>query len=79
MLNFKKKYLKYKEKYLNLKKMIGGGIDATYTIDAINNKIILTYSTIDGVAHEIKYTINSKSAPDKFLLKEKLHYLYRQY
>ena len=57
MLNFKKKYLKYKEKYLNLKKMIGGGIDATYTIDAINNKIILTYSTIDGVAHEIKYTI----------------------
>ena len=32
MLNYKNKYLKYKQKYVNLKKMIGGGIDATYQI-----------------------------------------------
>jgi hypothetical protein len=32
-MNYKIKYLKYKQKYLNFKKTIGGGVDATYNIN----------------------------------------------
>lgn len=49
MLDFKKKYLKYKQKYVSLKKIIGGGIPATYI--KTNKQLTLTYTT-----HEIKYT-----------------------
>ena len=38
MSDLKNKYLKYKQKYLNLKKMIGRGIDAKY-IESGNNLI----------------------------------------
>jgi hypothetical protein len=55
------KYLKYKQKYFNLKKMIGGGIDANYKEDGN----ILTLTFIDKKTKEeeeeeekeIKYTI----------------------
>ena len=32
-MNYKIKYLKYKQKYLNFKKTIGGGVDANYNIN----------------------------------------------
>ena len=54
MLDFKKKYLKYKQKYLNLKKMIGGGIDATYTISLPDKISILNYFDLFGIARKIK-------------------------
>jgi len=42
MLNYKNKYLKYKQKYVNLKKMIGGGIDAIYKITG--DQLTLNYA-----------------------------------
>ena len=42
MSDLKNKYLKYKQKYLNLKKMIGRGIDAEYKESG--DKLILKYS-----------------------------------
>ena len=57
MLNTKKKYLKYKQKYLNLKKMIGGGIDASYKKN--DDILTLTYR-IDDYNKEIKYRIIDK-------------------
>jgi hypothetical protein len=53
------KYLKYKQKYFNLKKMIGGGINATYTITGVQ----ITLSFFDEKTEkekEIKYTIQEK-------------------
>ena len=57
MLDTKKKYLKYKQKYLNLKKLIGGGIDATYKINKIDKTLTLTYQVDPDTPAEIKYTI----------------------
>ena len=54
MLDYKNKYLKYKQKYFNLKKMIGGGTDATYIIN--DNQLTVTF-TKDGIVQEINYTI----------------------
>ena len=48
------KYLKYKQKYLNLKKIIGGGIDTKYT--KTGEQLTLNYK-MDCVANEITYTI----------------------
>jgi hypothetical protein len=53
------KYLKYKQKYFNLKKMIGGGINATYTITGVQ----ITLRFFDEKTNkekEIKYTIQKK-------------------
>ena len=53
------KYLKYKQKYFNLKKMIGGGINATYTITGVQ----ITLRFFDEKTKkekEIKYTIQEK-------------------
>jgi serine/threonine protein kinase len=55
MLDTKKKYLKYKQKYLNLKKLIGGGINASYKING--NILTLTYQVDPYNTVEIKYTI----------------------
>ena len=63
MLDIKNKYLKYKQKYLNLKKMIGGGIDASYTIyppgkiELGNTLITLSYIHSDGMETQINYKI----------------------
>jgi len=54
MSNIEKKYLKYKQKYINLKEIIGGGIDASYIISG--DKLILKYK-FEETDHEIKYTI----------------------
>jgi len=44
MSNFKNKYIKYKSKYLQLKKQFGAGIDATYEEDDEDaNKITISY------------------------------------
>ena len=53
-MNSKQKYLKYKQKYLNLKKMIGGGIDARYTISLPDKISILNYFDLFGIARKIK-------------------------
>jgi serine/threonine protein kinase len=55
MLDTKKKYLKYKQKYLNLKKLIGGGINASYKINGYI--LTLTYQVDPYSTAEIKYTI----------------------
>jgi serine/threonine protein kinase len=73
MLDYKNKYLKYKQKYFNLKKMIGGGTDATYEIietlkyknsDGLDNTkkytIILKYKNSDGLDNTKKYTLIEK-------------------
>ena len=56
------KYLKYKQKYLNLKKIIGGGIEAVCHIDDDDgfnefNTLIITYGE-----NNIQYTNISNSA-----------------
>jgi len=58
MLDTKKKYLKYKQKYLNLKKLIGGGINASYKING--NILTLTYQVDPDNTAEIKYTIQEE-------------------
>jgi hypothetical protein len=55
MLDTKKKYLKYKQKYLNLKKLIGGGINASYKING--NILTLTHQVDPYNTTEIEYTI----------------------
>jgi serine/threonine protein kinase len=57
MLDYKNKYLKYKQKYFNLKKMIGGGTDATYEII---ETIILKYKDSKGLDNTKKYTLIEK-------------------
>jgi serine/threonine protein kinase len=57
MLDTKKKYLKYKQKYLNLKKLIGGGINASYKLNKINKILTLTYQDNLDNTIEIKYTL----------------------
>lgn len=52
MTDFYNKYLKYKQKYINLKNMIGGGIDATYTE---NENIITLKYKLNEIDNEIKY------------------------
>ena len=54
MTEIQKKYFKYKQKYINLKEIIGGGIEASYTISG--KKLTLKYN-LEGIEHEIKYTI----------------------
>ena len=54
MTDFYNKYLKYKQKYINLKNIIGGGIDATY--EKNGNNLILKYQLFD-TDYEIKYKI----------------------
>ena len=56
-MDYKNKYLKYKQKYLNLKKMIGGGIEATYTITGDQLDQLTVNYKMDGVANKITYTI----------------------
>ena len=58
MTEIQKKYLKYKQKYINLKKTIGGGINASYVKKG--NTLTLRYKSKDGIDHEIKYTIKEK-------------------
>jgi serine/threonine protein kinase len=54
-MNYNNKYLKYKQKYLNFKKIIGGGVNATYNINSDN---ILTISyDLNGEKKEEKYKI----------------------
>ena len=48
MTEIQKKYLKYKQKYINLKEIIGGGIEASYT--KIGNRITLKYN-LEGTEH----------------------------
>ena len=57
MSDLKNKYLKYKQKYLNLKKMIGRGIDAKYTESG--NNLILNYFA-DKYNHGTKTYIKGK-------------------
>jgi serine/threonine protein kinase len=56
MLDYKNKYLKYKQKYVNLKKMIGGGKKASYKMNDKETEIILTFFD-NEIKEEIKYTI----------------------
>ena len=42
-MNYQNKYLKYKYKYHSLKKMIGGGIPASYVLTGKN--LTLTYKS----------------------------------
>ena len=58
------KYLKYKQKYFNLKKIIGGGIDATYNIN-YNDVLTIRYD-LEGVTHEIIYKIINKIGEGSF-------------
>ena len=58
-----KKYLKYKQKYINLKEIIGGGIEASYTISG--NKLTLKYK-LKGTEREIKYTIKEELGQGTF-------------
>lgn len=51
-MKYQNKYLKYKQKYINLKNIIGGGIDATYTE---NGKIITLRYKLNKIDNEIKY------------------------
>ncbi len=51
-MNYQKKYLKYKQKYINLKKLIGGGINAEYTE---NGNIITLRYKLNEIDYEIKY------------------------
>ena len=57
MLDIKNKYLKYKEKYLNLKQMIGGGINATYEIMFKPGDEIMLHYVFEDVAYEKIYKI----------------------
>ena len=57
MVDIKNKYLKYKQKYLNLKKMIGGGINAKY--EKTGNELTLKYY-FNHKYYEIKYIINKQ-------------------
>jgi serine/threonine protein kinase len=54
MSDIEKKYLKYKQKYINLKEIIGGGIDASYIISG--DKLTLKYK-LEDTDYEIKYTL----------------------
>ena len=51
-MNYQKKYLKYKQKYINLKNIIGGGINAEYTE---NGNIITLRYKLNEIDYEIKY------------------------
>jgi WD40 repeat protein len=62
MSNFKNKYLKYKSKYLQLKKQLGSGITASYTID----KITLEYEDTLGAKKNIIYTVKEKVGNGSF-------------
>ena len=55
MSDLKNKYLKYKQKYLNLKQMIGGGIDATYEITGDQLTVKFNF---EGENRKINYTLN---------------------
>ena len=52
------KYLKYKQKYINLRNIIGGGIDATYNIVGYNLSV--------------EYTLNAKKNVLQYKLIKKL-------
>jgi serine/threonine protein kinase len=54
MSYIEKKYLKYKQKYINLKNIIGGGINASYKKTGDN--LILKYN-LENTNYEIKYRI----------------------
>jgi serine/threonine protein kinase len=73
-MDYENKYLKYKQKYLILKNLIGGGIKATY--DIIYNNFTLTYKDpIDQTSKIIEYEkqnfIGSGSNGRVYLLKRK--------
>lgn len=53
-MSYQIKYQKYKNKYFELKNMIGGGINATYNINGEN--IIVKYD-FNGKINELKYKI----------------------
>ena len=53
-MSYQNRYLKYKQKYINLKNIIGGGINATYNISGEN--IIVKYN-LSGKMNELKYKI----------------------
>jgi hypothetical protein len=66
-MSYQKKYLKYKEKYLALKKQIGGTI--LENIDRINHKIQEINSTMDNYIaefHRIKPLTESKIYDDEY-------------
>ena len=56
-MSFNFKYSKYKQKYLDLKKFIGGGIPATYIMNKANNTFSLHFKK-DGLQHSIIYNYN---------------------
>jgi hypothetical protein len=56
-MSFNFKYLKYKQKYLDLKKFIGGGIPATYIMNKTTNTFSLHFKK-DGLKNSIIYNYN---------------------
>ena len=53
-MSYQNKYQKYKNKYIELKNIIGGGINATYNINGEN---ILVKYDLNGKINELKYKI----------------------
>jgi serine/threonine protein kinase len=53
-MSYQSKYQKYKQKYFNLKNIIGGGINATYILNGIN--LTVKYE-LSGKMNEIQYKL----------------------
>ena len=70
MSHFKNKYLKYKSKYLQLKKQFGSGITASYTID--KDKLTLEYEDTHGAKKNIIYTVKEEVGRGSFGVVNKL-------
>ena len=73
-MNYQNRYLKYKQKYLILKKLIGGGIEASYTRNG--KDFTLTYiDPVDNTSKQIEFEkdkfIGSGSSGFVHLLKRK--------
>ena len=58
MSHFQNKYLKYKRKYLQLKKQFGAGINASYIIN--DGKLRLNYVDKLGSMKDIIYTVREE-------------------
>ena len=74
-MSYNLKYLKYKQKYLNLKKIIGAGMDAEINIDSDSSTVKLIYIDNDGEQKELMFNIineiGSGSYGKVFQMKEK--------